>query len=297
MLEVAEHYYHFGGVSPINAQNQALIAALEDELAAHGPRLAVYWGNRNWHPLLADALRRMAGDGARRALAFVTSPYSSYSTCREYLEAIETARRAVGPRAPVVHKLRAYFNHPGFVDPMIERVRAALEEVPAEERASAPILFTAHSIPRAMADNCAYVAQLHEVSRLVSDALGRGNWRLVYQSRRGRPSRPWLEPDVCQTVKEIAERRRAEHVVIAPIGFVSDHMEVVFDLDVEARQVCESAGLKMVRAGTVGSHPRFVQMVRELIVERLSDAPARLSLGGLGPSHDVCPSDCCRYTP
>jgi ferrochelatase len=297
MLEVAEHYYEFGGRSPINDQNRALIAALGKELAAHGPHLPIYWGNRNWHPLLADTLRQMASDGVRRALAFVTSAYSSYSSCRQYRENIAAAQAEVGAEAPAIDKLRVFFNHPGFIEPMIENVRAALEQIPTDRRDNAKLIFTAHSIPQAMAANCRYEQQLREASRLVAEGLSRQDWTLVYQSRSGPPQQPWLEPDVGDFIETRHKESSIRDAVIIPIGFISDHLEVLFDLDTEVRQLCERLGINMVRAATVGTHPRFVRMIRELIEERMSDSPRRLALGELGPSHDVCPVDCCMYTP
>lgn len=293
MLAVAEHYYRFGGVSPINEQNRRLIAALEKELTAHGLHLPVYWGNRNWHPLLPDTLRRMKTDGVRRALAFVTSAYSSYSNCRQYLEDIEAARRAAGGDAPRVDKLRVFFNHPGFIEPMAERVRDALDQIPPDRRAAARIVYTAHSIPVAMARGCRYEAQFREAVRLVSERLGRDRWTLAYQSRSGPPVQPWLEPDVCGVLETLHNDGEVRDVVIVPIGFISDHTEVRYDLDIEAKALCDRLGLNMVRAGTVGAHPRFVAMIRELIEERLTGDPIRLALGGMGPGHDVCPADCC----
>ena len=292
MLQVAEHYYHFKGKSPINDQNRALIEALEKELAANGPALPVYWGNRNWHPLLVDTLRRMAADGVRRALGFTTSAYSSYSSCRQYLDDIVRARAEIGPSAPVVDKIRAFFNHEGYIQPMIENTARALEEFPAETRSGVDLVFTAHSIPLSMASNSRYVEQLEEASRLVADGVGRGDWRLVYQSRSGPPTQPWLEPDIGDYLRELGGRGSPGAVVV-PIGFISDHMEVLYDLDTEARELCNELGFKMVRAGTVGVHPRFVQMVRELVLERMTPAPERLALGKLGPSPDFCPPDCC----
>jgi len=296
MLEVAEHYRRFGGVSPINEQNRRLLAALEKELAQHGPRLPVYWGNRNWHPLLVDALRQMANDGVRRALAFFTTAYSSYSGCRQYREDIQRAQQELGPHAPQVDKLRMFFNHPGFIEPMIESVAQCLERIPATRRSQTKLLFTAHSIPRSMAENCQYVAQLTEACRLVAEGVGHEPWELVYQSRSGPPSQPWLEPDVCQRIKQLHTEESMREVVILPIGFISDHLEVLYDIDIEARQLCERLGVTMHRAATAGTHPRFVQMIRELIVERLSDQPQRLALGVLGASHDQCPDDCCLRT-
>jgi ferrochelatase len=292
MLEVAHHYEQFGGVSPLNAQNRALIANLVTELNAHGPQLPVYWGNRNWHPLLADTLRQMADDGIRRALAFVTSAYSSYSGCRQYLEDIERARQQVGPEAPQVDKLRAFYNHPGFIGPTVERVRAALDEIPAERRDAARLIFTAHSIPQAMAAGCRYELQLQEACRLVSEELRRSPWQLVYQSRSGPPSQPWLGPDVLEWIRQLHAAAEVRELVLAPIGFLSDHMEILFDLDTEARGLCDTLGIHMVRAETVGTHPVFVKMIRELILERIEEGPRR-AIGQFGPSHDVCPADCC----
>ena len=292
MREVAHHYELFGGVSPINAQNRTLIAALEEELEANGPRLPVYWGNRNWHPLLAETLRRMMDDGVKNALAFFTSAYSSYSGCRQYREDIERARAEVGERAPRVEKLRAFYNHPGFVEPTIESVHAALSRIPEERRGHAQIAFTAHSIPLSMAANCDYQAQLLETCRLVAVGVGHDNWRLVFQSRSGPPLQPWLEPDICDHLVELKEAG-VKDVVVAPVGFVSDHMEVLYDLDTEARALSDKIGLNMIRAATVGAHPAFVQMIRELILERTTPDAVRRYLGTRGASHDVCPADCC----
>jgi ferrochelatase len=294
MLEVAEHYYHFGGRSPINDRNRALIAALEKELAAYGPQLPIYWGNRNWHPMLADTLRQMASDGVQRALAFFTSAYSSYSGCRQYRENIAAAQEEVGATVPAVYKLRVFFNHPGFIEPMIERTRSVLDQIPSDRRESAALIFTAHSIPQSMADGCRYEEQLREASRLVAEGLGRHVWELVYQSRSGPPQQPWLEPDICDYIRALKEANRdLADVVIIPIGFISDHLEILYDLDTEAKQLCNELGINMVRAGTVGTHPRFVRMIRELIEERMTASSVRLALGSLGPSHDVCPIDCC----
>ena len=286
MLAVAEHYYHFGGVSPINSQMRELVPLLETELRAHGPRLPVYWGNRNWHPMLADTVRKMRDDGVRRAAAFVMSAYSSYSGCRQYLEDIARAREAVGPGAPEIDKLRLFYNHPGFIEPMTEHVRDALRQLPG-----AALVYTAHSVPVSMAATSRYEAQLREACRLVSEQLDRRDWRLVYQSRSGPPSQPWLGPDIGEHLREIAADGVRE-VVIAPIGFISDHLEVLYDLDTEARALCDQLGLKMMRAATVGNHPSFVSMIRELVLERMGELPPR-SLGDLGPDPDVCAPDCC----
>lgn len=292
MRAVAHHYELFGGVSPINSQNRTLIAALEEELKAHGPQLPIYWGNRNWHPMLADTLRQMASDGIKHALAFFTSAYSSYSGCRQYREDIVRAQMEVGADAPQVEKLRAFYNHPGFVEPNIENVREALDQIPEARRESAQIAFTAHSIPFSMASNCAYEAQLLETCRLVAEGIRHKNWRLVFQSRSGPPSQPWLEPDICDYLTKL-KAAGTEDVVIAPVGFISDHMEVLYDLDTEARALCEKLNLNMVRAKTVGAHPTFIKMIRELILERMNPESPRRVLGTRGISHDVCPADCC----
>ena len=293
LLEVAEHYYRFGGRSPINDQNRELMMALKAELAAKGPNLPVYWGNRNWHPLLAGTLREMASDGIRRALAFVTSAYGSYSGCRQYLDDIARAREEAGSAAPVVDKLRVFYNHPGFIDPMVRNVSKSLERVPAENRSSAEILFTAHSIPVSMTHGSPYVTQLEEACRLVAAAVGVKHYQLVYQSRSGPPSQPWLEPDICSYLRNRAASGGLSDVVVAPIGFTSDHLEVLYDLDTEALGVCQALGIRMQRAATVGTDPRFVGMIRELILERVRKGAARQALGEAGPWPDVCPPHCC----
>ncbi|HKH99154.1 MAG TPA: ferrochelatase [Candidatus Sulfotelmatobacter sp.] len=293
MLAVAEHYYHFGGKSPINQQTRELMAALEGELAQHGPKLPVYWGNRNWHPMLADTLRQMKQDGIRRALAFVTSAFSSYSGCRQYREDIARAQAEVGSGAPEIDKLRVFFNHPGFIEATEERLRDALREISDTALQKVQIVYTAHSIPLSMANTCDYVRQLEEVRKLVSARLGITNDTLVYQSRSGAPGQPWLAPDILDHLREVKARALAGAVVLAPISFISDHMEVLYDLDIEARQLCDSLPLPMVRAKTVGVHPRFISMIRELILERVDPKAERRALGSLGPRQDVCAEDCC----
>ena len=283
MLQVAHHYELFGGVSPINQQNRNLIAALEKELEEHGPGLPIYWGNRNWHPLLPDTLRRMAADGIRNALAFVTAAYSSYSSCRQYLQNISDAQAEVGPEAPRVEKLRVFYNHPLFIEANVDHIRAALNQL--DDPDSAHLVFTAHSIPESMAANCDYVAQLTKTGSLIARALEIENWQLVYQSRSGSPMQPWLGPDVCDHLKGL-RTEGVTNVVVAPIGFVSDHMEVVYDLDVEARKVAHEIGMKMVRAATAGTHPSFVRMIRELVMERVNNEVAP----------NLCAPDCCRLS-
>lgn len=292
LLAVAEHYYHFDGVSPINAQNRALIAAVEQELAATEIDLPVYWGNRNWYPLLTDTMRQMAQDGVQHVLAFVTSAYSSYSGCRQYREDIARAQAAVGENAPQVSLIRKFYNHAGFIYPMIENVRVALDQIPAERREVAKLVFTAHSIPMAMAKHSDYEAQLNEACQLVAKGLDISSWMLVYQSRSGSPSQPWLGPDVNEHIRAL-KAEGVQDVVIAPIGFISDHMEVLYDLDTEAKQIADEIGLNMIRVATVGTHPKFISMIRELIVERMSHNPVKSFLGTRGPNHDICADDCC----
>lgn len=301
---VAAHYHYFGGRSPINGHTRALVDALRVELAGHGHDLPVYWGNRNWHPYLADTVRTMQADGVRRALAFVTSAYASYSGCHQYLEDIARARSSVGPGAPVIDKLRVFYNHPGFVSANADALRAALASVgllaqstgsSTGRRGPVRVAFTAHSIPVSMAATSDYQAQLTETARLVMEAVGPTGvvpWSLVFQSRSGPPTVAWLEPDILDHLRALAAAGDGP-VVIAPIGFVADHMEVVYDLDLEAAQVASQLGLPLVRAATAGVHPAFVTMVRQLIEERLGPAAPRLALGVHGPYHDVCRPDCC----
>jgi len=282
MLAVAEHYYHFDGKSPINDQNRALIAALKGELVSHGLQLPIYWGNRNWHPLVADTLREMRSDGVRSALAFVTSIFSSYSGCRQYLENIEQARAEVDG-APEIHKLRKFYNHPLFIEAQADEVRNALAGRPAK------LIFTAHSIPLSMAETSDYQKQLQESCRLVAEHIGLTDWMLAYQSRSGAPGQPWLEPDIGDVLRELEPGTR---VAVVPIGFVSDHIEVIYDLDSEAQAIARERGINMLRAPTVGVHPKFLQMIRELIEERLGLCQPR-AIGQYPPSQDVCRADCC----
>ncbi|WP_055481250.1 ferrochelatase [Sphaerimonospora mesophila] len=279
LLEVAEHYYGFGGVSPINAQCRELIAALDAEPSVDVP---VYWGNRNWHPFLEDTVRRMKDDGVRTAAAFVTSAYSSYSSCRQYLDDIVRARAAV-PGAPEIVRLRHHHDHPGFVAAMADHTREALGRLPENVRDTARLVFTAHSIPLSMARTAgpaggAYEAQLRRTAELVvAEAAPGREWDLVWQSRSGPPQVPWLEPDVCDHLEALHVGGTGA-VVLVPIGFMSDHMEVIYDLDVEAATVAEKLGMPLTRAATAGTHPRFVAMVGELLAE---------------PRPASCPATCC----
>ncbi|WP_435242112.1 ferrochelatase [Streptomyces cucumeris] len=320
LKEVGRHYFLFGGVSPINAQNRELLQALRKDFAEHGLDLPVHWGNRNWAPYLTDTLREMVTDGHRRILVLATSAYASYSGCRQYRENLADALAALeaeGLPLPRVDKLRHYFNHPGFVEPMVDATLTALGELPEGLRAGAHLAFTTHSIPTAAADTSgppadhgeggAYVAEHLEVARLVAAEVRERTgverpWRLVYQSRSGAPHIPWLEPDICDHL-EALHGEGAPAAVMVPIGFVSDHMEVKYDLDTEAAAKAAELGLPVSRASTVGADPRFAAAVRDLVVERAATerftegraatAPERCALGVLGPSHDLCPVGCC----
>src|SRR5258705_1509290 len=294
MLGVAKHYELFGGVSPINGQNRILIAALQQELETKGPHLPIYFGNRNWHPLLADTLAKMRDDGVKKALAFVTSAYSSYSSCRQYLEDIERARASVGTDAPRVEKLRAFYNHPGFIEANVANIREALAEVPEERRIAAQLVFTAHSIPDSMAQRSDYEAQLRETSKLIAGAVGREKWQLAFQSRSGSPAQPWLGPDVCDYLRDL-HTAGSKDVVVAPIGFISDHLEIIYDLDTEAMALCRELGLNMIRAATAGTHPAFIEMIRELILERINPETPRRALGTKGPRESQCQPGCCHF--
>jgi ferrochelatase len=291
--EVAEHYRHFGGVSPINAQNRALIAALERELREHAIELPLYFGNRNWHPFLEDTIARMRGDGARDVLVFVTSAYSSYSGCRQYRENVIDALAALGETKMRFDKLRVFYNHPGFLEPMARDLRAAVETLSEPRRAGAEVIFTAHSIPLSMARGSAYERQLREASRLVAELAGVDRYRLAWQSRSGPPQVPWLEPDILDELDTL-HLAGVDDVIVLPIGFISDHLEVLFDLDHEAQERARQLGMQMIRAPTVGTDPAFVAMIRELIEERLVENPERRYLGRFGPSHDICPVNCCK---
>ncbi len=299
LLQVAEHYERFGGVSPLNGAIRSLLVKLVEELNVYGPHVPVYWGNRNWHPMLTDVVGQMAEDGIRHALAFVTSAFGSYSSCRQYREDVARARQEVGGEAPQIDIIRRFYNHPGFVEAVVGRVGEALAELPNDRREQAALIFTAHSIPVAMAQTGPYEAQLREACRLVAEAISYPHWQLAFQSRSGPPSQPWLEPSVEAVVRQIAARGDVKDLAIVPIGFLHDHMEVVFDLDVELFELCQSLDLTMVRAETPGLHPRFVRMIRELIIERIGPGTPRLAMGPDGPPPDgpsplECRPGCCQ---
>jgi ferrochelatase len=301
---VGEHYHLFGGRSPINDQNRDLVQAVETDFEANGVKLPVYWGNRNWDPFLADAMTRMKADGISRAAALLTSAYSSYSGCRQYREDLFDAVLAV-PGAPQIDRLRTYYNHPGFVEPMVDATLTALADLPEDARRGGHLLFVTHSIPRTMNETSgprggAYVAQhrvvANEVVERVREETGhRYSSDLVFCSRSGPPQVPWLEPDVNDQLRVLAGRG-VPGVVVVPIGFVSDHMEVVYDLDTEARATADELGLPFARAATAGVDPRFVAMVRDLLLERSAlergERAERASVGSEA-AWDVCPVRCC----
>ncbi len=272
LATVAEHYYLFGGISPINQCNRDLIAALVGELSGRGVEIPVYWGNRNWTPMLADTLAQMRDDGITRAIGFATSAFGSYSGCRQYAEDIHRARAAVGPGAPIVDKLPPFWEHEGFLSAMAGNLATARGAEP-----SAPVVFTAHSIPHSMAATAPYESQLHRACLEVAARTGTDQWSLAYQSRSGPARVPWLEPDIGDELDRLAQNG-AGAVIVAPIGFVSDHMEVIYDLDTEARRRADSLGLRFTRVPTVGTHPAFVAMIADLV---------------LSPPPPPCPPNCC----
>jgi ferrochelatase len=309
--EVAEHYHARGGRSPINGQNRALREALAQELGRRGIGVPVHWGNRNWDPYLLDALRQAASEGATRIAVVVTSAYASYSGCRQYREDLAAALGELGEagRSLRLDKVRLYFNHPGFLEPTADALRAALAGLPPERRGGAAVAFVTHSVPEAMneasgPDGGAYLAQHLDACRAVMDRVAADDadrvppptWDLVFCSRSGPPTQPWLEPAVEQHLGALASRG-ATAALVVPIGFVSDHMEVVHDLDADAAAVAREVGLPFVRVPTPGTDPRFVAGLADLLVERAAiergEQPARPALGRLGPWPDACPAACC----
>jgi ferrochelatase len=291
LAAVAEHYDHFGGVSPINAQNRALLAAVAKDFSSHGIDLPLYWGNRNWTPYLSDTVEQMRADGISRALVFATSATGGYSGCRQYRENLADAQRESGPE---LIKLRHYFDHPGLIEANVDRVRAALSTLPGDSR----LIFTAHSIPTSMNDTAGpsgglYVAEQRETARLVAESVrGAGaEFDLVWQSRSGPPQVPWLAPDINDHLRLLAAQG-VRSVLVSPTGFVSDHLEVLWDLDNEARDTAAGLGIDFARAGCAGTHPAFVAMIRELVLEQLEGHEPQL-LGDLGVCGIDCPAGCC----
>lgn len=313
LAEVAEHYHHFDGVSPINDQNRALRAALAAELERTGPALPVLWGNRNFAPYLTDTLHEAHEAGHRRLLVLATSAYSSYSSCRQYREDLADALEATGLGEHLeIDKIRSFFDHPGFVAPFVEAVGGALADLAGRGHRRVHVLFTTHSIPsgdaersgapgRGLGPGGAYEAQHLAVGRLVMEQVAVPDGvtvasDLVYQSRSGPPSQPWLEPDINDAIAELASSGdRPDALVIAPIGFVSDHLEVLWDLDNEAIETAGEHGFEAIRVPTPGVHPSFVSGLADLVRERVEGraAAARPALTELGPDIDVCRSGCC----
>ncbi|VAX38991.1 Coproporphyrin ferrochelatase [hydrothermal vent metagenome] len=308
MLEVAEHYYRFEGISPINQQVRNVISALQTELQQHNITLPIYWGNRNWKPMLAETMQQMKEEKVSHALGLVLSAYGSYSSCRQYLEDIKNGQQIVGEESPSVDKIRLFYNHPNFITANKENLQQAvtqLSTLPNESLSDESscnessynefhVAFTAHSLPISMAKNCQYVEQLQETCRLVAEGIGlpSNRWKLVYQSRSGRPSDPWLEPDICDYI-ETLHQADVKNIIIMPIGFLSDHIEVLYDLDEEAKTKTEQLGITMVRAATVGVHPQFITMLRLLIEERLTTDSEKLAIGYHCAATDVCSTECC----
>ncbi|MFC3687729.1 ferrochelatase [Aquipuribacter hungaricus] len=311
LADVAEHYLHFGGRSPINDQNRALLAALSTELGSRGVDLPLYWGNRNWDPYLTDTLREAHEAGARRVLAVITSAYSSYSGCRQYREDVAASVIALAAegRAVEVDKVRHYFNTPGFVGANADGVVAAYGRLEPGLREGARLVFVTHSVPDVMEEASgpaggAYSEQHRQACAAVAEEAGRAlgttpAWDLVYCSRSGPPTQPWLEPDVNDHLRAL-HAQGVPAVVVSPVGFVSDHMEVVFDIDTEAEETAREIGLPFQRAATVGTAPAFVAQLVDLMAERAEVArggqPGQPALGPWGPSHSVCPVGCCRNT-
>ncbi|HVN12213.1 MAG TPA: ferrochelatase [Kineosporiaceae bacterium] len=313
---VAEHYLRLGGRSPINDQNRALLAALRGELDARGLSVPLYWGNRNWHPFLLDTLRQAGADGVRRLCVIVTSAYSSYSGCRQYREDLATALLELAAETsappPEVDKIRHYYNHPGFVAAVTDAVVDGLATLQGAARDGARLVFVTHAVPTAMDEAAGpggglYVRQHRDVAASVTAAVTArlraegarpaAGWDLAYCSRSGPPTQPWLEPDVNDHLGDL-HARGVPGVVVIPVGFVSDHMEVVYDLDTEARDTAGRLGLPFVRAATVGTDRRFVAGLVDLVLEQAAlargETPDRPAVGGLGPSWSVCPPGCCR---
>lgn len=308
LKDVGEHYYHFGGVSPLNRLNREIIDHVREETTARGLDLPIYFGNRNWHPMAEDTAEQMAADGVENALVFATSAWAGYSACLQYHEDIRRIRQHLADNGlPAINftKLRQFYDHPLFIDTMADNVRSAYEAVPADRRQRAKLVFTAHSVPTA-ADDAAggpddpnlYSRQVAEASRLVAQAAGVRDWDLAWQSRSGNPATPWLEPDIVDHVTELHLEQGVDAVVCCPIGFISDHMEVVWDLDTELVEAAEKLDVHVERAATAGHRPEFARMVVDIIEELIRDeAPARLgalTLSGCTRNGRPCAPGCCQ---
>jgi len=290
LMEVAEHYQAFGGISPINGQNREFVRHLSAELERRGFDLPVMFGNRNWNPYLEDTLATAVQDGYSRILVLVTSAFSSYSGCRQYIEDIEGAIASIDSVTSLaVDKIRPFYNSSGFIQAIQDNLRVTLEGFHDNADQDVQILFTAHSIPFSMAANCEYEEQLREACGLVMDQFGEHPWKLVFQSRSGPPTQPWLEPDICDAI----EGSHHMNIVACPIGFVSDHMEVLFDLDRDAKNACESRGIKFGRVRAVGTNPKFVSGITDLIEQRCGTMQHVVTLGSQGEWPDRCNVGCC----
>ena len=287
---VAEQYELFGGKSPINELNQQLLCALNEELASRGHEMATFWGNRNWHPFVTDTIVDLKSLGHTSTVCLVTSAFSSYSGCRQYHEDLDRARNEV-PGAPNIERVRVYWDHPDFLGTAAELLAESRDA--AGLSSETPVLHSAHSLPLSMAANCDYQQQLNEAAAIVNELAGmRGPYEVVFQSRSGPPSVPWLTPDIDQRIHELAEQGTQE-LLVHPLGFVADHMEVLFDLDTQSAAAAKEAGVKMVRTPTVGTHPRFVSMLVDLVEEAAGLRADRPSLSKSGPRPDKCNSQCC----
>lgn len=302
--EVAERYFALGGRSPHNEAVRALVVALMESFRQRGPQLAVYWGNRYWFPTVAEAIAQMAEEGIERALAVVLSPFGSYPGCRAYMELIEKARAESGSAAPRVDKIRLFYNHPLFIQAWVDQIRQSLREVSSEYQQVPQknvnefrLAFAAHSLPLSYAQNAPYVAQFASTARLIADQLGIADFQLVYQSRSGSPSEAWLEPDVKTWLETVAGEGYRGPVVVAPIGFLVENLETVYDLDIDAREFAAARGLELHRVRVPGAHPAIVEMIRELVLERVDPTHPRRALGPEGPWPDACPPTCCPPAP
>jgi ferrochelatase len=265
--EVAHHYEVIGGISPLTRLTREQGQALEQQLAARGAPLRVYVGMRNWHPFLVDTIREMAADGVRRGVGVIMAAYRSDTSWERYQRDVAEACAQAGNAAPRFEYVEPYYNQEGFLAAVTEQVQQAFETLGSENRRAVPLVFTAHSIPTAMADESPYVEQLTATCRRVAERLEHLNWQLAYQSRSGSPHTPWLEPDILDVLRRLAEQGTTE-VVIEPIGFLCDHVEVLYDLDIETQRHCDDLGITMVRAATVGVHPKFIAALADLVVSK-----------------------------